>query len=356
MHERIARLRNRLAELKVDAILVSHLPNIRYLFGFTGSNAIGLIGQRLCHFITDRRYIQQSVEQVTNAEITIARKDLYAELEKLLRGSGLGVVAVEAQYLSVQNYFNTKKRLPGIKLVASERVIERIASVKTECELEDIREAARICCQVYERVVEQVKVGVSELDISAELSYRSKREGSEKDPFEPIVASGLRSALPHGISSHKKIVSGELVVMDFGATVNGYAADFTRTLVVGAPNEKQASMAAVVKGAIEQAECQARAGLTGKQLDAVARDYISEQGYGEYFQHSLGHGLGLNVHELPRVGDLSNDPLEIGNVITLEPGVYLPDIGGVRIEDDFVLTKSGAENLTPVSRGLLSVG
>ncbi|MFQ5769668.1 MAG: M24 family metallopeptidase [bacterium] len=355
MHQRIEKVRKRIEQLKLDAFLITSLVNIRYLFGFTGSNAIALITSDLSFFVTDRRYKQQVKEQVQNAEILIALKDLIAELKKLkILNAGMRL-AFEAMHLTVNHYRHLKKTFPEVKLIASERVVEKISSVKTPAEVENIKKAARICGAVFDEILTIIKPGVREMDISAEISYRTKLHGSEKDPFEPIIASGKRSALPHGISSDKKFEFGDLVIMDFGTVVNGYAADVTRTVVIGEPSPTQSEMAAVVLEALQVSEAAVTPGILGKKLDGVARDYFKQRGYAKFFQHSLGHGLGLEVHGLPRIGERSDDPLEVGNVITLEPGVYLADIGGVRIEDDFVVTNTGVENLTPFPREMVCV-
>lgn len=342
-------------ELGLQAFLVTSLAHIRYLFGFTGSNALALIDAERAVLVTDRRYTQQAKDEVTNAEVVVAPHDLFSEIkEKKLVPPGRKL-GFEAAHLSVKYYTQLRKKLPEVKLVASEQVVEHLASVKDPAEVESVRRAGAICTRVFDALLAMVSPGVSELDLSAELSYRTRKLGSERDPFEPIVASGARSALPHGVSSRKTLEPGDLVIVDFGATVNGYAADFTRTLVVGEPGPKQREMAALVREALAVAEERVRPGMRGKELDQVARDFLTERGYGAFFQHSLGHGLGLEVHGLPRIGERSNDVLQVGNVITLEPGVYLPEIGGVRIEDDFVITEAGVENLTPYSRELVCV-
>lgn len=356
MNLRLERVRGRIAHHKLDALLVTSLVNTRYLFGFTGSNAMALITSDTSFFVTDRRYIQQSRQQVPNSEIIIAKKDLIAELKKIKEIHAGMKLGFESMHLNVKDFMQLKKTLPQVKFMGSERIVEKIASVKDADEIENVKKAGAICGKVLGEVVPLLKPGVRELEISAELSYRAKKHGSETDPFEPIVASGKRSALPHGISSAKKLEHGDLVIIDFGAVVNGYAADITRTVALGGLSAKPKEMADVVLKALEVSESAAKPGLTGKQLDQVARNYISKLGYGDFFQHSLGHGLGLDVHELPRIGEQSSDPIETGNVITLEPGIYDPEIGGVRIEDDFVITDEGSENLTPFPREVVRVG
>ncbi|MFQ5863834.1 MAG: M24 family metallopeptidase [bacterium] len=355
MHQRIDRVRKRVTQFGLDAFLITSLANIRYLFGFTGSNGIALITSDLCFFVTDRRYSLQSKQQVHDAEILIGKQDLLAELKKKDLFNSQTKLGFEAMHLTVKGFTHLKKTFPEVKLVASERIVERIASVKDPEEIDSIRQAAVICGKVFDEILAFIKPGMRELDISAELSYRTKLHGSEKDPFEPIVSSGIRSALPHGTSSDKRLDIGELVILDFGAVVNGYAADFTRTVVMGDPTQKQMEMAEVVVEALQLSQEATTPGIVGKKLDGVARDCLKQRGYAQFFMHALGHGLGLEVHGLPRIGELSDDPVEVGNVIALESGVYLPEVGGVRIEDDFVVREEGVENLTPFPRELVSV-
>lgn len=354
--QRIEKVRRRLQELQLDALLINATTHVRYLFGFTGSNALGLITTDRALLVTDRRYTEQVSQEVTEAEIIIGKQDLLAEF----KAAGVftpGVrLAFEAEHLTVKNYSHLKKNFPDVKFVASERIVDRFSSVKDEEEVTHIRAAGRICGQVLQTVIPSVRAGVPERDLAAEISYQARLHGSEREAFEPIVASGARSALPHGLASGKRLGEGELVVMDFGAVVNGYVADFTRTLVVGEPTATQSHAAHAVREALELAEQAARPAMRARELDAVARDFLESRGYGEAFAHSLGHGIGLEVHELPRIGERSKDVLAAGNVITLEPGVYLPEVGGVRIEDDFVVTDRGVENLTPFPREVIVVG
>jgi Xaa-Pro aminopeptidase len=355
MRQRIENLRERIQHFKLDALLVTSLVNIRYLFGFTGSSAIALVAPDLCYFITDRRYKNQAAAQVKGVEMFVAIQDLYGELKHVHLKPGARI-GVEAVHLSLKNYSHLKKTYPQVKWLATERIVERLTSIKEPEEVANIKRAAELCGKVYFELLPLIKPGVCELDISAEISYRTRRAGSERDPFEPIVASGQRAALPHGISSPKKIAAGDLVILDFGAVVNGYAADLTRTVVVGKPTSQQTDMAAVVESALRLAESSAQPGMIGKQLDGIVRDFLKQRGYGDFFQHSLGHGLGLEVHGLPRIGEQSDDPLEAGNVVALEPGVYLPEIGGVRIENNYYLGNEGVQNLSPFSREVVSVG
>ncbi len=355
MNPRIDKVRARMRHFGLDALFVSSLPHIRYLFGFTGSNALAVITEENCVVITDRRYDGQAREEIKNAEVLIARHSLHNELVDITTSLAGGRVGIEAAHLTLKDHHSIKKLLPTLKFLATERIVEGVASVKDSKEIESVAAAAEICTKVIAEVRDLLQPGIAELDLSAEISYRAMKLGSERDPFEPIVASGARSALPHGVSSRKTLSEGDLVVLDFGATVDGYAADFTRTARVGKPSRKELEMAQAVQKALAAAEAAFHPGIRGQDLDKVARDSLTKDGYGDYFRHSLGHGLGLNVHELPKIGETATDVLQVGNVVTLEPGVYLPDTGGVRIEDDFVLTKDGPRNLTPYARELIIV-
>lgn len=355
MSLRIDKVRKRMAELRLDAFLIRSLVNIRYLFGFTGSNAIALITSDLCYFVTDRRYSLQAEQEVKGAEILIGRQDLYAELkEKDILKSQMRL-AIEALHLTVKEFLHLKKLFPKVQIVGSEHIVEQIASIKDADEIEQIQRAGQICGRVLRDLHSLIKPGVRELEISAEISYRSRIYGSERDPFEPIVASGARSALPHGISSTKEINNGEFIIVDFGAVVHGYAADFTRTFFTGEPTKKHRDIANAISNTLQIAQEKLKPGMSGQELDKLAKDYLLQTEYGKTFTHSLGHGLGLEVHALPRIGEKSKDLLRPGQVVTLEPGVYLPGFGGCRVEDDFLIQEAGVQNLTPFPRELICV-
>ncbi len=356
MNPRVQALRARIHHHGLSAFLVSSTAHIRYLFGFTGSNAIAIVTSEAAYLFTDRRYRQQAIEQVSDAAVTIVQKDLYSELSGVQQLSGNCKIGIESPHLSTRDYFFLRNKLPDARIICTENVVERIAAVKSPTEIENVRTAAAICLATFKSVCHLLKPGVAESEISAELSYQAMRAGSERDPFEPIVASGERSALPHGVSSRKRLSAGDFVILDFGATTNGYAADFTRTVVLGKPTTEQSKIMQTVEAALNAAEAAAVPGMAARDLDKVARTRIADDGYAEYFQHALGHGLGLNVHELPRVSEFSKDTLEVGNIITMEPGIYVQGVGGVRIEDDFVVTEEGVENLTPISREVVRVG
>jgi len=355
MQDRIDRVRAQMRKTDVAAFLVSSSYHLRYLFGFTGSNGLGLITSDLCFFVTDWRYRDQAQEEVRNAEILIVRRDLLAALKEkniLPEGSRLGF---EAQHLSFRLFSQLQKNFEKIKFVATEHFIEKIAIPKSPGEIASLRQAGAMACAVWDLILPCIHRGVSESDIAAEIIYRSRKLGSEIEAFDPIVASGPRSALPHGRSTNRRLQSGDFVVIDYGCVVEGYASDVTRTIAVGEPPAKLVAAHAAVKAACQLACEAARPGMEGIKLDEVVRKFFESRGFKDEFNHSLGHGLGLDVHSLPRLGPESKDIIPANAVITIEPGLYFPELGGVRLEDDVLVTATGNEVLTPMSRELFVV-
>ncbi|MDZ7291097.1 MAG: Xaa-Pro peptidase family protein [candidate division KSB1 bacterium] len=355
MQDRIERLRMHMREIGLTAFLVSALPNLRYLFGFTGSNGMGLITSDLCFFVTDWRYRDQVDQEVRNAEIFVVQRDLLAALKQrqvLQVGDCLGF---EAHHLSFQLYSQLHKLFDKVKLVATRNIVEKIAIPKDSQEIACIKQAAAIACAVWDQVLPLVRRNIMETDIAAEIVYRARKLGSETDAFDPIVTSGPRSALPHGRSSRRRLQPGDFVIIDFGCVVNGYAADVTRTVAIGEPPARLRQAHAAVLQACRLACEAARPGMQGNDLDNVARQYLESCGIKDQFSHSLGHGLGLDVHSLPRLGQDSKDVITANAVLAIEPGAYFPGLGGVRIEDDLLVTDTGNEILTPMSRELVLV-
>lgn len=350
---RLLRLREAMRAAHLDALLVSSLPNIRYLTGFTGTNALCLIKHRSQHFLSDGRYASQSRQEVQGfaRHITTAGLLEHAGKRSLLESGHR--VGFESENVTYANYRIMKRVFPGVKFVPTRDLVGNIAVVKDAGEVRLIREAVKISDIVFQEVLEHIKPGVMERDIAAEISYLHKRYGADGDSFECIVASGKRGALPHARATSKRIKKGELVTLDFGCTRNGYSSDITRTVAVGAVSARAQKMYQAVLAAQQAAIDAACGGMMAKDLDAVARKRLAADGYGKYFIHSLGHGLGLQVHERPRVSALSKERLQAGSVITIEPGVYIPSYGGVRIEDDVLITPDGCEVLNKAPKELL---
>jgi Xaa-Pro aminopeptidase len=285
----------------------------------------------------------------------IVRRDLLAALKDHQALPIGAVLGFEAQHLSFRLFSHLRKQFANIKLVATEHIVEKIAIPKEPKEIACMRKAAAMTCAVWDQLLPLLRRGVTEADLAAEILYRGRKLGSETDAFEPIVASGPRGALPHARSSPRRLQPGDFVVIDYGCVVEGYAADVTRTVAVGEPPPQLLKAYMAVKAACKLACEVIRPGMKGSDLDKVARDLLDSHGFKEQFNHSLGHGLGLDVHALPRIGPESNDIIPAQAVVTIEPGVYFPGLGGVRIEDDVLVTETRSEVLTPISRELFVV-
>ncbi len=353
MNSRIARLRRELRRRGIDAFLVSSLPNVRYLTGFTGSNGLCVVTRTDVVLVTDVRYARQSRMEARQCRRIISPLGLYEAIASDGVLKRRLIVGFESHHLSYAQYRTLKKLFPRHSLSGQKEVVEEIALIKDPVEIESIRQAARISGQVFGEVVSLIRPGVRETDIAAEISYLQKRYGGERDAFEPIVASGENGLRPHARPTEKHIRHGDLVILDFGTTSNGYCSDMTRTVAVGKISRRARDMYALVLEAHDAAIAVAREGLAARELDAVARERLREAGYGDYFMHSLGHGLGLSIHERPRISPLSKESLHAGSVITIEPGLYVSGVGGVRIEDDVVLTRTGCAVLTDAPRELM---
>jgi Xaa-Pro aminopeptidase len=351
--QRLQAVRSRLKSQRLDALLVTFLPHVRYLSGFSGSNGICVITQKDQIFLTDGRYKNQILQEVEGYQTLVSSESLFEEITRRKLLKGLKRIGIEAHALSVSQFRLIKKGLSKASLVETNNFVEEIASVKEEWEIASIRRAVEITEKVFQKILESIMEGVSELDVAAEISFLNRKYGAEADAFEAIVASGERGAFPHARASEKKIRRGELVTVDMGCRYQGYHSDLTRTVSVGNPSSEARRIYEVVRDAQSLALRSAKSGMKAKSLDTVARTHIRRHGFGRYFSHSLGHGLGLQVHEMPRVSSLSRDVLITGNVITIEPGIYVPGIGGVRIEDDVVIRNGQIEILTTASRDLL---
>jgi Xaa-Pro aminopeptidase len=339
----------------VDGLLVTHLPNIRYLTGFTGSAALLLLRSDATILITDFRYaVQAPAEAGVAAVVEIDQKSVWERLGRILAGHSLAVLGIEAHALTVRD----AERVSGLtrgRVAPTTDLVERLRVVKSPEEVEAIRAAASLAQESLAEVLPRVRAGQSEREIGAMLEESLRRHGSEWHPFPTIVASGPRSALPHARTSARTVGTGEWLLLDFGAQVDGYCADLTRTVVVGRADERQRTIHELVRTAQSRALEHLRAGMTGREGDALARDVITARGFGEAFGHSLGHGLGLEVHEAPRVAPTTETPLPAHAVVTVEPGIYLPGWGGVRLEDDVYLGPSGAERLSDGKTELLEL-
>lgn len=354
--KRLHKVRHGMEQSEVDGLLILSRPNVRYLSGFTGTSGFLLVTRGSAFLFADFRYRQQAREETPGFEVVdIKSPGSFQEAAEVVLDHGLGSLGVEEAHISLREYSQLKKALgEEIVPVPLSGTVEAVRAVKDRDEVEQIFAAAEIADGALREVLPLVKPGVSEHEVACELEYRMRRGGSERAPFDVIVASGARSALPHGVAGGKIIGEGEPVIIDLGATRGGYCSDMTRTFFVGTPDREQEEVYTRVLHAQEAALEHLRAGLSGAEADRLARGYLEDCGLGKYFGHGLGHGVGLEVHELPTLSPRGKDLLQEGMVFTVEPGVYIEGWGGVRIEDLVVLEAGGPRVLSRKEKSLES--
>ncbi|MDQ7850721.1 MAG: Xaa-Pro peptidase family protein [Armatimonadota bacterium] len=350
---RLERVRARLGEEGLDALVLLKAENRRYVTGFTGSAGIAVILPQRCHLLVDFRYVEQAQEEAPECS-AVRVTNLIDGLAGFLREAGVRRVGFEAETVTVAQHHRLQELAADVEFVPLQ-ALDRMRWRKDPQEIACIRRGAQIAAAAFREVLPLVRPGVAERDLAAELEYRMRRLGADGAAFETIVASGPRSALPHGRASSRAIAPGDLVTVDWGAVVDGYHSDSTRTLVIGRASEQQRRLHRLVREAQEAALTGLRPGMSGREADALARQRITAAGYGDYFGHGLGHGVGLAVHEGPTLSPREEAVLEPEVVVTVEPGIYLPGWGGVRMEDLVVLRAGGAEVLPGAPRELLEI-
>jgi len=352
--EMVLRLRNRMQEKGLSAALVSDVRNVGYLTGFTGSSGFLLLTGESGVFVSDSRYDEQAREEVKGFPVAIYRNPTTTAqaIAEQVRALGLTELGFEAEHVTFATHRGWQEAMPDVTFVPVEGLVDPLRIVKTDEEIAKIRDACRLADACFEHVLRLIQPGVAEYDIALEIDFYLRRQGA-KAAFDTIVVSGERSARPHGTPSEKRLNRGDFVTMDFGARLESYCSDMTRTVVVGEASERHREVYDAVLTAQLRAIEAIRPGVPAKEVDAIARDSLKERGLDAYFGHGLGHGLGTEVHDLGRMSPSSEDVLEEGQVWTVEPGVYLPGFGGVRIEDDVVVTKDGCEILTSSPKELL---
>lgn len=338
---------------ELDAVLVTDILNVRYLTGFTGTTGVALAVNNKRYFITDFRYVSQAKLQVEKNGYEVIKENLstYGKVGELLKENNAKRVGIENQSVTLELFETFKEKVGDLDYVYLNDYFLNRREIKEEFEIEIIKESIKIAEKALENTIPFIKKGVKESEIAARLEFEMRKMGAEKPSFDLIVASGVRSSLPHGVASETPIEEG-LITIDYGCFYKGYASDITRTFYIGKnPSEKHKEIYEIVKEANIRAIKSIKPGMSIRELDKVARDYITEKGYGDYFGHGLGHGIGLQIHEYPGVSFRAKDKiLEPGMIITIEPGIYLPDFGGVRIEDDVLITKDGYEVLTSIDK------
>ncbi len=350
----LEKLRTKLVEDSVDGLLISKPENWRYVSGFTGDSGVLLITAEHSFLFTDSRYTEQARSEAPDFTVvkTVIEEDV---VKNTVNELGLKRIGFEKDYVTYAMWERLRDRFEKQELVGISGWVEELRMIKTSEEVEYISRAQKIAENAFERLLPLIKVGTSEIDLALELEFTMRKMGSEGVAFPFIVVSGPRSSLPHGQPSIRKLEPGDFVTFDFGARFQGYCSDMTRTIVIGPLDEKHKEIYEVVLAAQLTALDVIGPGVIGKEVDLAGRKVIEEAGYGEYFGHGIGHGVGLNVHERPSVGRTSEDILEPGMVITVEPGIYIEGFGGVRIEDMVVVTEEGMRNLTASRKELIVV-
>ena len=350
---RADRLVELLAERELDALVVTNLTNVRYLTGFTGSNAACIVGRDERVFLTDFRYVEQSREQVRDFDRPGAGSDLLADVAARLRGT----VGFEEDHLTVAAHRKLAEKVPdGVELVPVSGLVEGLRAIKDETEIAAMAAAADIATAAYETLLERPLAGRTERDVAMGLVRFMEDQGSEPPCYSPIVASGTHGALPHAVPRDVEIPRDTLVVIDLGACVDGYCSDCTRTLATGPVGDEVAEAYDLVQRAQGEALAAVTAGADCRAVDGVAREIIGAAGHADHFGHGLGHGVGLQVHEAPRLGRTADGTLAAGNAVTVEPGVYLPGHFGVRIEDLVIVTEAEPRVLTAFPKDLVTAG
>jgi len=333
-----------------------HLPNVVYLCGFSGDSGALLVDPASVTLFTDGRFTIQAKEETRGTRVQIHKGPLLEAVGAHLRGRKRLKVAVSPSRLTLAGWKTLRKAAGGnVKWVAVDGIVENLRAVKDAEEVDRIREAARLGSQVMEEAIRLIRPGVTELDIAAEIGYRMRLKGASGESFEAIVAAGPRTALPHARPTARRIGKNELVLLDLGAILRRYCSDLTRTVHVGKASARVRQWYHAVLEAQTAARDALRSGVTCGAIDAAARNVLARKGLGRYFVHSTGHGIGLEIHEDPRIARDQKTLLETGNVVTLEPGVYVEGVGGIRIEDDVLVTPRGAEILTTTSREFLEL-
>ncbi|MGG1515272.1 Xaa-Pro peptidase family protein [Paenibacillus oryzisoli] len=353
--KRIERLRQVMQQQELPALLITNAYNRTYVTGFTGSSGYVLITGERAILLTDFRYMTQAPQQAKLFEVVEHKPKVIESVLELLQKQGITKLGFEQADVTYGDFLGYQQGLPGVEFVPTSRLVEQIRMVKDDAELQVMQEAADLADQTFSHILNFIKPGVKELDIALEIEMFIRKNGGTSTSFETIVASGERSALPHGKASDRVLQGNEFVKLDFGAYYKGYCSDITRTVMLGKPTDKHKEIYDIVLEAQLNCLANLKPGIPGREGDAYARDVIVKHGYGDYFGHGTGHGLGMEIHESPRLSKTEDTILTPGMVVTVEPGIYLPGFGGVRIEDDVVITDTGIKILTHSTKDFLII-
>ncbi|MCS1350758.1 Xaa-Pro peptidase family protein [Mechercharimyces sp. CAU 1602] len=355
MERRIARLRHLMDERGIEAMLISHPIHRQYISGFTGSAGLVFISSEVQLLLTDFRYVSQAKEEAPQMTLVEMERQAYHTVSEQCDQFGIKTLHFEQDHLTYRQATELKAALKSTTLHPANQVVEKLREIKEETELKVMRQAAKIADDAYAQIIKEVRPGKTEREIALRLEFMMREMGATSSSFDMIVASGVRSAMPHGVATDKVMENGDMVTIDFGALYQGYCSDMTRTFMLGEPSEKQNEIYHIVLEAQQKALEAIAPGVKACEIDKVARDVITARGYGDAFGHSTGHGLGMEVHESPGISARTITELQPGMVITVEPGIYLPDVAGVRIEDDVIVTETGYELLTHTPKELVIV-
>lgn len=349
--DKLAKVRHILESENLDALIILSDYNRRYISDFTGTSGALIISNNENKLITDFRYIEQATNQATHFEIVNRRSGIIDEIKEIIKNKQYKTVGFEGHLVS----YDTFRELSQIdtNYVSIGNAIEKIREVKSPEEIDKIKYAAKIVNDTYNYILNIAKVGMTERELKALLESKMLELGADGPSFDTIVASGYRGALPHGVASDKVIEKGDMITLDFGAYYRGYCSDITRTFAIGEPDKKLKEIYNIVLQSQIKAIEEIKPGMTTKEADALSRDYIKAHGYGNEFGHSLGHGIGLDIHEGPVLSKNTNDTVQVNNCVTIEPGIYVDGLGGVRIEDDILITENGCEVFTKCTKDLI---
>ena len=347
----LEKIQTNIKKHEIESIIIESPYNRRYATGFTGTFGVAFITKDKAKFITDFRYTEQATNQAVHFDI-VENRNTTEEIAKLVNELGIKTVGFEEEHVSFKQYSQLKEKL-NATLVPVSNLVEGLRQIKSEEEINKIKIAANIADKAFSNILNDLRPGVTEMEINNKMEMYMREAGATSSSFDLIIASGHRSAMPHGVASTKEIETGDMVTLDFGALYEGYCSDMTRTVAVGEPNSQLKEIYEIVKEALNLGTKAIKSGVSCELVDSVVRDYISSKGYGEYFGHGTGHSFGLEIHEHPYFAQKSTDVLKAGMVMTIEPGIYLPNIGGVRIEDDILVTNNGFEVLTSSQRDLI---
>ena len=337
-----------------DAVLLHKPSNMFYISGYTGEGLV-LLSARMKAIVTDFRYTEQAGQQAPGYQVCMTTRDCDHNQTafRLMREQNIQRVYYEDDHITVRDYRDLEKAMEGMEFCPVNKAPEKLREIKDETEIEKMAKACKITSEAFEYILGVIREGMTEREIARALENYMVSHGAQEIAFHTIVASGENGSLPHAIPGERRVCRGDMITLDFGAKVDGYCADMTRTVALGEPGEKMRHVYDVVLAAQQMAQDALKAGKVCRDVDAVARDYIAAQGFAENFGHGLGHSLGIDIHESPRLSMLCTDITQENHVLTVEPGVYLPGVGGVRIENSCVVTKDGCYSLTTAPKELI---